>query len=270
MMDDVKQALAGLGLAPKESDTYIAMLELGPASVQDIAKKAGINRTTTYVMLEGLKKHALVSTFERGKKTLFAAENPQQLIEILTKQMDTIQAKRSSLEQSLPRLLAIFNTVGDKPKVRFLEGEAPLREIIQQLGRTETEVWEMFAVDEFFVDAIKKFQTHEYRANPPRKLKSRALITVKPGFTLPYFNPKFTEIRALEWGTHIFTGDIAMHDDQAYIFVYKGRFAAIAIQSKEIVEILRALFEMAWSCALPWTPPADWETAHRLPENAGK
>lgn len=263
-MDDVKAALADLGLAPKEAETYIAMLELGPSSVQDIAKKAGINRTTTYVMLEGLKKHGLVSTFEKGKKTLFAAENPEQLIEILTRQTDMIEAKKSKLQQSLPRLLAIFNTVGDKPRVRFLEGEEPMREIMQKIGHVESEVWEMFAVDEFFVEAIKKFQTNEQRSNPHRRLKGRALVTIKPGHMLPYFNLNNTEVRVLEWGTHIFTGDISIHNDQAYIFVYKGHFAAIAIQSKEIVEILRALYEMAWSCAIPWTPPPDWEEKYKL------
>lgn len=264
MMEDVKQALAELGLAPKEGDTYLAMLELGPASVQDIAKKAGINRTTTYVMLEGLKKHGLVSTFERGKKTMFAAENPQALVEILTRQSNEIAAKKNKLEESLPRLLAIFNTVDDKPKVRFLEGEEPLREVMQKISRVETEVWEMFAVDEFLIDALKKFQTNESRANIPRRIKTRALVTVKPGFQVPYFDRKNTEIRALDWNVHQFTGDIAIHDDQAYIFVYKGKFSAIAIQSKEIVEILRALYEMAWSCAVAWEPPENWEKAHRL------
>ncbi len=161
MMDDVKIALADLGLAPKEAETYIAMLELGPASVQDIAKKAGINRTTTYVMLEGLKRHGLVSTFEKGKKTLFSAENPEQLVEILTRQSQVINAKKSKLEESLPRLLAIFNSTGDKPRVRFLEGEEPMREIMQKVNRIDSEVWEMFAVDEYLLEALNKFQTHE-------------------------------------------------------------------------------------------------------------
>ncbi len=259
MMDDVKLALADLGLAPKEAETYIAMLELGPSSVQDIAKKAGINRTTTYVMLEALKRHALVSTFERGKKTLFAAENPQQLVEILTRQMSTIQTKKSRLEESLPRLLAIFNTVGDKPKVRFLEGEAPLREILNEIAGVREEVWEMYAVDEHLIEVIKKLQTHEQRMEVPRRIRGRSLITVKPGQMLPYFDPKNTEIRALDWSVHQFTGDITIFRDRVYIFVYKGRLGAIAIESKEIVEIVRALFEMAWSCAIPWTPPPDWE-----------
>jgi sugar-specific transcriptional regulator TrmB len=264
IMEDVKLALADLGLAPKEAETYIAMLEIGPSSVQDIAKKAGINRTTTYVMLEGLTKHGLVSTFERGKKTMFAAENPQQLVEILTRQMSSIEGKKSRLEESLPRLLAIFNTVEDKPRVRFLEGEEPLREIMQKIGRVETEVWEMYAVDEYLIEALKKFQTNESRANIPRRVKTRALVTVKPGFQVPHFDLRNAEVRALDWSIHQFTGDIAIHDDQAYIFVYKGKFAAIAIQSKEIVEILKALFEMAWSCAIAWVPPPGWDTEHTL------
>lgn len=263
MMDDVKLALAELGLASKEADTYLAMLELGPSSVQDIAKKAGINRTTTYVMLEGLKKYGLVSTFERGKKTLFAAENPEQLLDILTRESDVISAKKNKLEASLPRLLAIFNTVDDKPRVRFMEGEAPIREIMSEISRERDGVWEMYAVDEYLIDAIKKMQTHEHRVNIPPRVKGRALITVKPGCILPYFDARNTEVRQLDWNAHQFSGDIAIFRDHVYLFIYKGRMGAIAIQSKEIVEVIRALFEMAWSCALPWTPPVDWEK-HKL------
>lgn len=263
MLDDVKQALAELGLAPKEADTYLAMLELGPSSVQDIAKKAGINRTTTYVMLEALKKHGLVSTFERGKKTLFAAENPEQLLDILTRESAIISSKKSKLEASLPRLMAIFNTIDDKPRVRFLEGEAPVREIMDEIARERDGVWEMYAVDEHLIEAIKKLQTHEHRVSVPPRVKGRALITVKPGCILPYFDSRNTEVRQLDWEAHQFSGDIAIFRDHVYLFVYRGRMGAIAIQSKEIVEIIRALFEMAWSCAVPWIPPADWEK-HRL------
>jgi len=263
-MDDVKLALAELGLAPKEADTYLAMLELGPSSVQDIAKKAGINRTTTYVMLEGLTRHGLVSTFERGKKSVFAAENPQKLLEILTRQMGTIESKKNKLEESLPRLVAIFNTVGDRPKVRFLEGEAPMREVMNEVGSSREELWEMFAVDEHFIELINKLQSHEMRVDASKRVKGRSLVTIKPGYMLPYFDVKNTEVRALDWSVHQFTGDIALFKDRVYIFVYKGRVGVIAIESREIAEVVRALFEMAWSCAIAWTPPPDWESQHRL------
>lgn len=263
MMDDVKLALADLGLAPKEAETYLAMLELGSASVQDIAKKAGINRTTTYVMIEALKKHGLISTFERGKKTMFSAENPGQLVDILTRQIGAIENKKSRLEESLPRMLAIFNSIDDKPKVRFLEGERLMSDLMNELGASREEAWEMYAVDEYFIEAIKKLHTNEKRMDPGRRAKGRSLITIKPGFMLPYFDTRNTEIRALDWSVHQFSGDIVVCRDRVYIFVYRGRVCAIVIESKEIVEIIRALFEMAWSCAIAWVPPPDWEK-HKL------
>jgi sugar-specific transcriptional regulator TrmB len=263
MMDDVKVALAELGLAPKEAETYIAMLELGPASVQDIAKKAGINRTTTYVMMEGLKKHGLISTFERGKKTVFAAENPQLLIDILTRQSDTIQAKKNKLEASLPRLMAIFNTIDDKPKVRFLEGEASYQEIIAEVVKHQEEIWELYAVDEPLLEMIRMTQTHQRRVELTRRTKGRALISIKPGNMLPYFDTKHIQVREMDWGKHPFTGDITIVGNKVYVFAYKGRVITIVIDSKEITDIIRAIYEMAWSCAISWKPPADWE-AHRL------
>ncbi len=210
-------------------------------------------------MIEGLKKHGLVSTFEKGKKTLFSAENPEQLIEILTRQQNVIQSKKNKLEETLPRLLAIFNTVGDKPRVRFLEGEAPVQEILKEVARSREEVWEMYAVDEHLIEAIKKLQTDADRISVPPRTRGRALITIKPGFMLPYFDRRNTDVRILDWKDHQFTGDITVFRDHVYIFVYRGRIGAIAIQSKEIVEVIRALFEMAWSCAVAWTPPPDWE-----------
>lgn len=262
-MDDVKVALADLGLAPKEAETYLAMLEIGPSSVQDIAKKAGINRTTTYVMLEGLKRHGLVSTFERGKKTLFSAENPEQLVDILTRQMGSLQTKKSRLEESLPRLLAIFNSTEDKPRVRFLEGESSYQEIVREIGRTREEAWELYAVDEPLLEMIRTTQTHEQRHVEMGRVKGRALISVKPGVVLPYFNRKNIDVRQMTWEQHPFTGDITIIGNKVYAFVYRGRVVTIVIESKEITDVIRAMYAMAWSCATPWTPPPDWEK-HRL------
>ena len=63
MIDELKNGLKELGFSEKESEVYLAMLELGPAAVQDIAKKAGVNRSTTYVMIESLKRRGLISTY---------------------------------------------------------------------------------------------------------------------------------------------------------------------------------------------------------------
>lgn len=51
--------LKHIGLSENEAKVYLAMLELGPSPMLEIAAKAGINRPTAYAQLEALKKGGL-------------------------------------------------------------------------------------------------------------------------------------------------------------------------------------------------------------------
>ena len=64
--------LKELGLAEKEAKVFLASLELGSSAVQEIAKKAEINRATTYVIIEKLMKKGLMSSVGgKRQKDLF-------------------------------------------------------------------------------------------------------------------------------------------------------------------------------------------------------
>src|SRR3989338_6412357 len=83
--------LEDLGLSEKEAKVYLASLELGESAPAEIAKHAGINRDTTYVIAEKLVKDGLMSQLEKDKKTYFMAENPEQLLRLLRKQEQDIK-----------------------------------------------------------------------------------------------------------------------------------------------------------------------------------
>ena len=53
------QDLQQIGLTEKEAKVYLAALELGEKAVQVIAQKAGVNRATTYFILESLIEKGL-------------------------------------------------------------------------------------------------------------------------------------------------------------------------------------------------------------------
>jgi len=256
MLEDIKSGLLELGLSDKEAIVYLAMLELGPSSVQDIAKRAGVNRSTTYVMIEGLKKHGLVSTFEKGKKIVFAAENPEKLMAIVSEHMGLLEAKRDRLSQTMPRLMAIFNAVEDKPRVRFFEGDAGLVSIREEIASSNEPIWELYAVDEMLMDLVSI--EPEQRIERSKKLRGRALISVKPGFQVPYFDREGIEVREIDYSKLPFTGDLGIVGSRVYILSHRSRGLGVIIDSADIAEIIKALYEMAWSCAIPWTPPADW------------
>ena len=72
-MESVQKQLEELGLSPNEVRSYLASLELGAATVLQIAAKAAIVRPTAHVAVGGLVKRGLMSSHTRGKKQYFQA-----------------------------------------------------------------------------------------------------------------------------------------------------------------------------------------------------
>lgn len=118
----LEKDLGKLGLDDKEAKVYLALLELGEANIQQIAKKSGVKRTTIYDVLALLKEKRLVSQLIKNKKVIFFAEDPRKFEE-------NIEEKKNTLKNILPELLSIANRVGGKPKIKYFEGEAGINEI---------------------------------------------------------------------------------------------------------------------------------------------
>src|SRR3989344_3084998 len=102
--------LKNIGLGDKAAKVYLAMLELGPASVLEIAAKASVNRPTTYLQIEELKKKGLVSTQKKGKKDLYIAESPDQLEAVVAREKKLFESKSDVIKEALPELLALFSS----------------------------------------------------------------------------------------------------------------------------------------------------------------
>ena len=72
-------SLRQLDLDERQVRVYRALLDLGPASIRDVAAKAGINRGTTYETLKQLATKGIVSYFPKGRRRVFQAEDPERL-----------------------------------------------------------------------------------------------------------------------------------------------------------------------------------------------
>lgn len=77
---EIVDVLKTAGLDEKEAQVYLGLLELGTASVQLIASKAGLKRPTTYLILDSLQAKGMVSIIPRAKKALYTAESPEKII----------------------------------------------------------------------------------------------------------------------------------------------------------------------------------------------
>lgn len=239
--------LKNIGLSDKEARVYIAMLELGPASVLEIAAKAAVNRPTAYVQLEALKKMGLVSTQTRGKKQLFIAGSPSQLAQLLNREEKEIEQKKDVLEKVLPDLSALFNLGGDKPVVRYFEGKEGLLVMQEEFLKAKSK--EILGI--FSIDAVLKLfpaPSDDYSARRIRKgIHSKIIYTSSSGPILKTADAaSLRESKYLPYEKFHFNADITVFDNNVAVTSLQGKVGASLITDRNIADSFRALFDFLW------------------------
>jgi len=251
-MDEAKKELIHLGLSDKEANVYLSSLELGPAPVQDIAKRARVNRATTYVMIESLSARGLMSSFAKGKKKFFSAETPERLLSILRLQRRELEEKEAELEEVLPSLMALHNIGGEKPQVRFLEGREGLATAQSSFEKKEGPLVNM-------VNAREALNFHEPGAMEPhrdeifvkQKPETRTLMVGTKedcqellGRHAEAMDSKFILPEKLK-----IHGEISVRGDGIFIFSFKTDIFGVVIESQMMADTLMGMFELAWEGA---------------------
>jgi hypothetical protein len=248
------ETLLKLGLTDKEARVYLAALELGEDTVQNIALKSEVKRATTYVILERLLGLGLVSTIERGKKSMFIAENPAELANVLEEQKREVDAKRVYLDQAMTQLQAFYNANQQKPIVRYFEGADGL-EALDRYGHDQfKEGSEMLGLTP--IDLIEEqFPSRRKAAvsdRVARKIISKMLYTHRDGEIQGYVNEK--ELRQgiflsrddfpvnvgitiyPEWGVKFFNFE-------------PNNYFGVLLQSTSVAQNMKILYELAWEGA---------------------
>ncbi|MBI2564389.1 helix-turn-helix domain-containing protein [Candidatus Woesearchaeota archaeon] len=133
MIDKYSEVLKEFGLSENEVKVYITLLKTGESGVQNLAKNAGLPRTTTYHLLESLSQKGLVSHIDKNKIRYFQAANPKIIPEILEEQ-------KKHIKEIIPELLTIAETFTEKPKVEVYEGIKGIKTILEDTLETKKEI----------------------------------------------------------------------------------------------------------------------------------
>lgn len=240
MATDISKILFNLGLSDSETKVYLASLELGPTSVQEIAKKSRLSRTATYDAVASLQERGLMTTFERGKKRFYVSENPDRAVTFFRSKIRKQRDQLENLESILPELKMIMG--GDRPAVRFYEGKEALFALFQDAAAVNPD-----RVDEVsnMEDVYKYLDTEELLA--VRKTldvsKLRMRILHRGELKNPREGVHFREL-APDLGE--FHGDIWIYADRVVFVQFVGKILTVIIESQTLADTARVLFEAAW------------------------
>ena len=241
--------LEDIGLSEKEAKVYLAALEIGRATADQLAKHAKIVRPTTYVQLDSLMKKGLMSTYQEGKKTYFAPESPELLKRLLAKQKDDLNAKERDLTSLLPDLLRQFEGAGERPLVRFFPGKEGITAVREELLTTnDKKTYVLFSYGQL-LNIYSEKELDEY--SDRRKalgIHSMGIYLKDEAFDKAGLDA-LTERRFLSSQLLPMNIDLSIFDDKTTILSLEGTQFGMIIQSTQIAESMKALFGFLWSHA---------------------
>lgn len=243
---EIADILIKIGLNDKEAAVYLALLELGTATVHPIATKAGIKRPTAYLILEQLQHKGLVSVIPREKKVMYTAESPEKLA-------NDLYHKQELVKRFMPNMLALYNAKKDKPQVLLFEGKEGVAQVYAKIFSspqvdffsTIRDVFQMFPeMPKWMGDRIEKKQTkfREILTQTPDDL--HYLTNIEQG---EYYQSRLAPKTFPEFLT-----DSAIFGNNVAFFSFDPQVFAVQITSKQISQSLKVLYELAWMAAEPY------------------
>ncbi len=238
------KALSGLNLSDNESRVYIAALELGSATVSQIAKKAGVERVNTYNVIEKLMSKGFVYQTGEGKLKTYSAVSPKRLEAIS-------RSRTENLKNALPQLLSIENSNEVKPKVRYYQGIEGIKEAFEETLKCDKDE-EILAVAtaEGIYQALGDWTSEYLKRRIEKGIKMRAIVDNSKIGKKHKSNDKqeLRTTRLVDKDKFYFSNEINIFDNKVMIVSYKDKMGLI-IESKQVADTQRSVFELAWKGA---------------------
>jgi HTH-type transcriptional regulator, sugar sensing transcriptional regulator len=242
MDSQLLKVLTNLGLNEKEAKVFLALTEQGTAVVSSISQSAGINRVTTYDVLEKLKQRGLVSFFTKNKVKYFTGIDPEILLEEFEK-------RTNDLRVHLPKFKTLTGEISH-PRVRYFEGIDGIKAIYADTLNTKSDILNFSNSSEI----RKKWPNYDNEYVEKRAKKNIFLRGICPkdkaGETVHAEDEKYhRETRLVNPEQFNFTNEINIYDDKVAIISFKDELIGMIIESSEIANSQRAIFNMCWQCA---------------------
>jgi len=257
---DLLEQIKKLGVQNNEARIYLALLELGRATVTEISKKASLNRTTGYDILERLCLKGVANRTAIGKKNMYLAEPPIRLKQYFVNKKNTIDNRLEKLEDILPDLKSLYKTEL-KPGIKFFEGRTGIKNIYQDALSAKSTIYSILDAEQYLPE-FDQFGKDHAKARTALKVKGKYLVKKsKPAqefWDTTYKNkPAKQKITEYRWLDHNFlfspAAEVMIFDDKVIGVLFKpGENFAFEIESESFANSLKILFEIVWKQSEPF------------------
>lgn len=248
---DLTEKLIQFGLTQKEAATYIALLKLSRTSASAVARESGINRSTTYVLLESLVKKGLVSRAAKkdGQVQLYTAASPKRFMQIAEEGKQKYDQLGVTAQSMLSELNSLEKDVRQKTRVRYFDG---LEGVIATYENTLTsnEPITAFASSRDMTEILPDYFPQYYKRRTERgiRIKSIHSDTDHARKRMPFNKEELRDARMVPSVEFNFSPEIKIYDNKLVLMSLKEQFGII-IESAELADAFLKIFKLAWNAS---------------------
>lgn len=167
-----------LGLTSFHADIYLALLDLGKATLKALSEKTDIPRSSCYEYVPGLVRIGLASEVTEGKTRYIVPESPEKIVALLQEQKDAIANDLKKAHDLLGELVAQYQSIQDRPSVKFLKGVEGIKTVLDETLQQKKEILVLCQGDEseHHLDEEPEYLRTYFAAFKKGKCKSREII----------------------------------------------------------------------------------------------
>lgn len=233
--------MRSLSLTHSQLDVYLAALELGQASMQDLSRKSGVKRTTIYKFIDELKTRGFITETRRNTRKVYGAVSPEK---VLAQE----KGRLSELEGLLPQLQAVHNAALHKPRVMFYEGLEVVKGVYLdslQLGQPILAWSDLSATRSALGELLENEGYPEERARRNIELKWIVPDTEEARQFTKRDYGLLRETKFLSGAN--FKMDINIYGNKVMLVnAHANTPFAVVIEDNDVAETLRAVWQQIW------------------------
>ncbi len=246
MLKKLHDNLVTFGLSQKEAEVYVTLLTHHEMSVDSVTEATSLNRSTVYVQLQNLMHLGLVTTFKKGKKTLFSAESPRHIERLLERRQAAIEMQKKDLSDLIPQILRLVGVNTDRPSVRIFEGKEGLHTMRNDILTQDIKQVKIITA----IDQMRRVFTPEELMLFTNKRESKKIQSVvlyadaeKTDAVVPYPHQVLKQINREQLP---FEADVYIYGNCVSFASVQPTITGVTIVNAGIARSLEALFDALW------------------------
>jgi len=237
------KSLEKMGLNNKEQEIYITLLQLEKATANQIAERSKQKRPTTYDILYRLQDQGFIYETKENNKRYFIANSPETLLKL-------VEDQKRNLEADLPALLSIYNTNPKKPKIAYFEWYEGIKLLYEDTLSTLKKGDEIMAcATNETIEYLESYSANYVQRRIQKGIHLKGIYQDTPDLRkyLEHNDDQLRTSKVVKAEKFPLKNEINIYGNKIIIITYSPQPYGILIESKEIADTQRAIFNLAWN-----------------------